>query len=113
MSEIKTTFAGTNPFTSQPTGIDDMVFVARPEGVANERGKTPYDALFDKVMNNKDTALSFPAEKFNSVRSAADRYLVNKNLQDKYRMRQHKVGDQFTVWFVPGKARTNKKAHRK
>ena len=113
MAEIKTTFAGANPFHAKDTGIEGMRFVARPESGAPTRGATLYDAQFDELFKSPDAALDIPAEKFHSVRSAMERYLINKKLDKTYRMRQHRAGDRYTVWFTKGAPVKYNKAYRK
>lgn len=113
MAEIKTTFAGANPFHAKATGIEDMQYVERPEHCPLTRGATLYDEQFDELFKSPKAALEIPADKFHSVRSAMERYLINKKMDKTHRMRQHKVGDRYTVWFVEGASKKYKKAYRK
>lgn len=92
---MKTTFATKkNPWT----GKEEIEFVQIPNIPAKKKGTTGQDAMFNKMIEDK-VAIELHQPSFDSIRRACQRYMKNNNLGDKYKVRQLKVENTYTMWF--------------
>ena len=92
---MKTKFATlTNPWT----GKKEIEFVPIPKVSVKRKGYTGQDDVFDKMIKDK-IAIEVHESKFDAMRRCCQRYVSNRQISDKYMVRQAKNGASYTLWF--------------
>lgn len=88
-------------------GQKNLRFATAPAlaGRAN-KGRTKYDAHFERLMENNEEALRMPYDEFAAMKKAMQRYIDNKGMRGQVLIRQHKDvrTKTYLLWFTQAEA---------